>query len=121
MEVALLQLDIAWEDPPEAPRVGGAVAVPAEVVALVADLAAVARAREAVPLAGLIPRRDAGESLLRASLLPLVGDGRAGEGIAGQLGAIAADVRPVGDGWPDPLEDGPLSALTPGAVKPRGR
>lgn len=112
---------LAWEDPLEAPRVDGAVAVPAEIVALVADLAAVARGREAVPLARLIPRRDAGESLLRASLLPLVGDGRAGEGIAGQLGAIAADVTPAGDGWPDPLADAPLSALTPGAVEPRAR
>ena len=112
---------LVWEDPPEAPRVGGAVAVPAEVLAWVADLAAVARGREAAPLAGLVPRGDAGESLLRASLLPLVGDGRAGEGVAGQLGAIAADVTPAGDGWPDPLEDAPLSALTPGAVEPRAR
>jgi hypothetical protein len=66
---------LAWEDPPEAPRVDGGVAVPAEVVALVADLAAVARAREAVPLAGLIPRRDTGESIepqmLHSFALPL--------------------------------------------------
>ena len=69
--------------------------------------------------ARLVPRGDAGESFLRASLLPLAGDGRAGEGVAGQLGAVAVQVVSAGDGWPDRLDDAPLSRLTPGQVDPR--
>lgn len=112
---------VAWEEPPEPPRVPDAAAVPAEVVAWVADLVAVARGGEAVPFARLVPRGDVGESFLRASLLPLAGDGRAGEGVAGQLGAVAVRVVSVGDGWPDRLEDAPVSGLTPGEVDPRAR
>src|SRR5207248_3007851 len=97
------------------------VAVPQEIVAWLTDLVAVVRDGEAVRFARLVPHHDAGESFLRASLLPLVGDGRAGEGIAGQLGAIKADVTSLGDGWPDTIEDAPLSALTPGSVEPRGQ
>ena len=109
----------AWEEPPEAPRVPDAAAVPPGVVAWVADLVSVARGGEAVPFARLVPRGDAGESFLRASLLPLAGDGRAGEGVAGQLGAVAVQVVSAGDGWPDCLDDAPLSRLTPGQVDPR--
>ena len=93
--------------------------VPPGVVAWVADLVSVARGGEAVPFARLVPRGDAGESFLRASLLPLAGDGRAGEGVAGQLGAVAVQVVSAGDGWPDRLDDAPLSRLTPGQVDPR--
>lgn len=112
---------LEWQEPVEAPRAEDVVAIPSEVVAWLADLVAVVRDGEAVPLATLIPRRDPGESFLRASLLPLVGDRRAGEGIAGQLGAINAGVTPIGDGWPDVLEGAPLAELTPGHVEPRGR
>jgi hypothetical protein len=110
---------LAWEEPPETPRVSDDVGVPPEILAWVADLAVVARGGEPVELARLVPRGDTGESFLRASLLPLAGDGRAGEGIAGQLGAIPVDVTAVGDGWPQVLEEGPLARLTPGHVHPR--
>jgi hypothetical protein len=112
---------VAWQEPPAAPRVPDAAAVPAEVAAWLADLGAVARGRGAVPFARLVPRGDAGESFLRASLLPLAGDGRAGEGVAGRLGAIAVRVRSGGDGWPDPLDAAPLARLTPGEVAPLER
>jgi len=111
---------LRWEEPAEAPCMEDVVTVPQEIVAWLTDLVAVVRGGEAVRLARLVPHRDAGESFLRASLLPLIDDGRAGEGIAGQLGAIKADVTPLGDGWPDTIEDSPLSALTPGSVEPRG-
>ena len=110
---------VAWEEPPAAPRVPDVATVPAEVVAWVAELVAVAQGREAVPFARLVPHGDAGESFLRASLLPLAGDGRAGEGVAGQLGAVAVRVMPAGDGWPDSLSNAPLSGLTTGEVAPR--
>lgn len=108
-----------WEEPPDAPRVPDAAAVPAEVAAWVADLVTLARVGEPVPLARLVPRGSAGQSFMRASLLPLAGDGRAGEGVAGQLGAVAVRTVVRGDGWPEGLEKAPLSALTPGEAAPR--
>jgi len=111
---------VEWQAPEDAPRVSDAAAVPPEIAAWVADLLATARGGEPVELWRLVPRTDAAESFLRASLLPLAGEGRTGEGVAGQLGAIPVDVEPLGDGWPDELEGGPLAKLTPGRVSPRG-
>lgn len=110
---------MAWEEPPEAPRSMDASVAPAEVLALLGDLAAIARSAEPAPLEAVVPRGDHGESFLRASLLPLAGDRRSGEGVAGQLGALPLEVEPAGDGSPAPLEGGPLSALTPGVVRAR--
>lgn len=112
---------VVWEEAPQAPRVPDAATVPAEVLTCVADLVAVARGGEPVPLSRLVPRSSAGESFLRASLLPLAGDGRAGEGVAGQLGAIAVRIVSDGDGWPEHLDDLPLVALTPGEAVPGTR
>jgi hypothetical protein len=112
---------VAWEEPPEPPRIADAAVVPREVLAWVADLVAIARGEDAVAFARLVPCESAGESFLRASLLPLAGDGRAGEGVAGQLGSVAVRVMSTGDGWPDRLDDAPLSGLTPGDVTPRAR
>lgn len=110
---------VTWEEPPEALRASDTNLVPAEILALLADLAEVARARTPTPLGGVVPRGSAAESFLRASLLPLVGDHRAGEGVAGQLGSLPLDVVPDGDGAPEPLEGAPLTALTPGLLSPR--
>src|SRR5206468_11562355 len=63
----------AWEEPLDAPRAADAVEVPPEVARLLADLAAIARGREPVPLAAIVPAGDCGESFLRASLLALAG------------------------------------------------
>lgn len=110
---------IAWDEAPEAPRTHDADLTPAEILALLADLTEVAQASTPTPLAKLVPRGSAAESFLRASLLPLVGDRRAGEGVAGQLGSLALDVVPEGDGAPQPLASAPISALTPGHLQPR--
>lgn len=110
---------VEWREPPEAPRTSEMVDVPAEVRALLADLGAIAAGGVAVPLSRLVPRGDAGESFLRASLLALAGDRRAGEGIAGQLGSIPVDAEVAGDGWPEALDGAPLARLTPGVVRPR--
>ena len=109
---------VVWSEPEEAPRAADAVDVPPEVERLLADLAAVVRGREAVPLSRVIPAADAGESFLRASLLALAGQRFAGEGIAGRLGALPLFVEPEGDGWPEALEGSPLARLTPGEVRP---
>jgi hypothetical protein len=127
---------VAWVEPPEPPRALDSIDVPAEVRRLVADLLAIAAGGEPVPLAEVIPAAEAGEAFLRASLLSLAGDRRAGEGVAGQLGAIPVAVEPMGDGWPEalpaagPVEGGAahsdppspsstaLTRLTPGSVRP---
>lgn len=67
----------------------------------------------------MVPHGSTNESFLRASLLPLVGDRRAGEGVAGHLGSLPLDVVPEGDGSPEVLADAPLAALTPGLLTPR--
>ncbi|WP_447976822.1 hypothetical protein [Candidatus Nitrospira bockiana] len=110
---------VIWEEPPEAERVTDAAFTPQEVLSLLDDLEGIVQSGRALPLSFLVPRGSAEESFLRASLLPLVGDHRAGEGIAGQLGSLPVEVESEGDGWPEPLEEVPLSALTPGWVRPQ--
>jgi len=108
-----------WEEPQLARSEPDALTVPAEVLSFVADLSDLARGARSVPLAELVPRGDAGESFLRASLLPLAGDRAAGEGIAGRLGAISVDVSVDGTGLPEPVKDAPIHGLTPGSINPR--
>lgn len=110
---------VAWTEPAEASWAADAVEVPPEAERLLADLARVAAGREPVPLAAIVPGEDAGESFLRASLLALAGLRWAGEGIAGRLGALPLNVEPEGDGWPEEIKDSPLTALTPGVIRPR--
>jgi hypothetical protein len=115
---------VVWSEPEEAPRAADSLEPPPEVARLLADLTAIARGTAAVPLARAVPAGDAGESFLRASLLSLVGAQWAGEGIAGQLGALPLAVRVEGDGWPADLAPDlpglPLARLTPGSIAPRG-
>jgi hypothetical protein len=122
---------VVWEEPAEAPRAADVLEAPPEVARLLADLSAIARGTEPVPLARVVPAKGdgslpdrLGESFLRASLLSLAGARWAGEGIAGQLGALALEIEVDGDGWPEALPPGepgeisPLARLTPGAVRP---
>jgi hypothetical protein len=116
---------VVWGEPDEAPRATDVLEAPPEVERLLADLAAIARGTEPMPLSAVVPAGggdlgDAGESFLRASLLSLVGVHWAGEGIAGRLGALALAIDVEGDGWPEPLpaETSPLTRLTPGSVRP---
>ncbi len=110
---------VVWEEPPEAPRVSGAAGVPADVLAFIDDLVATVQVGEPVRLDRLIPRGDAAESFLRAGLLALAGNRLAGEGAVGRLGAVPVETALEGDGWPEPLDAGPLARLTPGSVHPR--
>jgi hypothetical protein len=109
---------VVWSEPVEALRASDAVEIPPEVERLLADLAAIAGAGEAVALSRVVPAGDAGESFLRASLLALAGQRWAGEGIAGRLGALPLAVEPAGDGWPEEIASSSLARLTPGAVRP---
>lgn len=109
---------VAWREPEPMPASVETI-VPTAASALLEDLAGIIRAGEPGAFAEVVPRGDAGESFLRASLLPLVGNRRFGEGIAGRLGALALDVEPEGDGWAEPLAGGLLEAITPGEIVPR--
>jgi hypothetical protein len=111
---------VHWQEAEEVRRQGEAVEVPPEVTAFLAELAHVAGGREPVAFRDAIPRVDSGTTFLRASLLSLVGEGMSGEGITGRLGSLAIDVEVRDEGWPEPLEQAPVSRLTPGQLRPRG-
>lgn len=113
--------EISWSEPEEAPRAAQAHDVPAHVARFVARLAEIAAKRAAEPLERLVPDGDPGVSFLRAGLLSLVGEGPAGEGIAGRLAALPLEVLVQGDGWPVELHDAPLRRLSPGSVEARAR
>lgn len=110
---------VAWAEPPEPSQAGEGVLVPEEVTALLADLGEVARAETPVSLEAIVPRNTPGESFLRATLLPLAGDARAGEGVAGQLGALPLTIETEDEGWPRSITSGPVQAITPGTVRRR--
>jgi len=110
---------VRWEEPPRAPRGRKSISIPEEVEALLADLAGIEKDGRERRLEEVLPRDDSAVSFLRTSLLSLVGDPAGGEGIAGKLGAFGLDPETEGDGWPTPLADGPLAALTPGRIRPR--
>jgi hypothetical protein len=110
---------VLWAEPPATPHAATGETAPEDVRALLADLAALEHAGRTATIADGVARGSSAESFLRLSLLPLVGDARAGEGFAGQLGALPLEVEATGDGWPEPLDGRPLAALTPGHVAPR--
>lgn len=105
-----------WSEPKPAPVLTGEEGAPEDVRGLLADLSAIVARGGREPLADVVARGDRAETFLRLSLLALVGDARAGEGIAGQLGALPVDVMAEGDGWPESLEGHSIQRLTPGAV-----
>jgi hypothetical protein len=107
-----------WEEPEEAPRQADAAEIPAEVLALLADLDEIERRGEPAELSGVVPRASEGESFLRASLLTLLSGSDVGEGVAARLGALPLRVECEGDGWPEPIASGPIRRLTPGRIRP---
>lgn len=114
--------EVRWEEPPEIAQDSQAQeGIPPEVVAFLVDLTATADGKQPAAFSELIPHYSKTESFIRASLLPLAADHSAGEGIAGRFSALGLDAHVEGDGWPDNLKDGPLAALTPGTVRPRGQ
>lgn len=108
---------VQWTKPPEPEQVDSATALPPDVTTLLDDLDRLVREERPEPLSSIVPRGTAGESFLRASMLPLLGARTGGEGVAGRLGALPLAVTVTGDGFPVPAP-APLVALTPGEVGP---
>jgi hypothetical protein len=112
---------VTWCEPPPAGSASSEVGTPPDVLAFLAELAEIARKGQPRALREIVPAEDTSSSFLRAALLSLAGSPHSGEGVAGQLGALALEVRTEAEGWPTPLPpDRPaaLSALTPGEVGP---
>jgi hypothetical protein len=111
--------EVVWAEPEPAPRQAQEDLGPEDVRALLADLAAIVSSGRAVPLVEAVARGSRSESFLRLSLLALVGDARAGEGFAGQLGALPLNVIASNDGWPEPVDGRSIATLTPGEIARR--
>ena len=104
-----------WTDPPEPPSTANAAHIPEEIVQLLDDLDRLIESGRTEPLATFVPRRTAPESLLRASLLPLLGQVIGGEGVAGRLGAMQLKVT-VEPGGALTAAAAPLMELSEGAI-----
>lgn len=105
-----------WTDPPEPKDTEGVSPIPEEVAALLDDLDRLVAARAGTALHEFIPRNTASESLLRATLLPLLEQQTGGLGVAGRLASLGLSVSVDGDGDPLPARP-PLSELTPGRIE----
>ena len=111
---------VDWSEPPTPKDAEAAAILPEEVIALLDELDRLAEARASVTLHEFLPRKTASESLLRATLLPLLGQQTGGSGVAGRLAALDVSVFIEGDGTPRPARL-PLAELTPGRIEYSGR
>lgn len=104
-----------WTEPSEPQSATGATDIPEEILQLLDDLDRLIESRQTEALSTFVPRRTASESLLRATLLPLLGQIIGGEGVAGRLGAMQLEVR-VESGGALVLAAAPLSELSQGNI-----
>lgn len=81
-----------WSDPPEPESTVADTAVPEEVQRLLDSLDCLVTLQQGERLSTFLPKHTAGESLLRASLLPLLRQPLSGEGVAARLGAMPLKV-----------------------------
>ena len=93
-----VQTITAWSDPPQTESESAATEIPDEIRRFIEDLDRLIREELSELLSTFIPKESVGESFLRASLLPLVSQGLAGEGVAGRLGAMGLNVSVDSDG-----------------------
>jgi hypothetical protein len=103
-----------WTEPPEPQLTENAAHIPEEIAQLLDDLDRLIESRQKEPLATFVPRRTAPESMLRASLLPLLGIAVGGEGVAGRLGAMPVKVTIATTGRL--TKAAPLSELSEGVI-----
>lgn len=105
--------DVNWTEPPPPESAETADDMPLEVTSLLDDLDRLVASRRSEPLATFIARNSALESMLRASLTPLLGSEVQGEGVAGRLAAMLVRVD-IEDG--DLVAAAPLQEMSPGRI-----
>jgi hypothetical protein len=86
------------------------------VAALLDELDRLVESRGDAIFHDFIPRNTPGESLLRATLLPLLEQSTGGTGVAGRLAGFGLSVSIEGDGTLLPAQ-APLCELTPGRIQ----
>jgi hypothetical protein len=106
---------LGWTEPPEPKDMEGVSPIPEEVLALLDDLDRLVQAHADTSLHEFVPRNSASESLLRATLLPLLEQQTGGTGVAGRLASFGLSLSIDGGGDPLPARP-PLSELTPGRI-----
>jgi hypothetical protein len=109
-----------WSEPPPPEDTSAVSVVPVEVTTLIDDLDRLVAAGVSATLKDFVPKKSPPESLLRASLLPLVRQPTGGAGVAGRLGALPVSVVIEEDGYPRKAP-APLVELTPGKLEPIGK
>jgi hypothetical protein len=109
-----------WSEPPQPEDADAAAVLPVEVIRLIDDLDRLVAAGVSATLNAFVPKKSPPESLLRASLLPLVRQPTGGAGVAGRLGALPLAVIIEEDGYPRKAP-APLVELTPGKLEPVGK
>src|SRR5579864_4751052 len=105
-----------WTDPPEPESGITAANIPEEIERLLDDLDRLVALREGERLSRFLPNQTAGESLLRASLLPLLSQTIGGEGVAARLGAMPLRVILESDGALVQASS-PLSEVSAGTIE----
>lgn len=110
---------VDWADAPE-PQSSQTVSVlPEEVNTLLDDLDRLVAAQIQTTFHDFIPKNTPAESLLRASLLPLLRQSTGGAGVAGRLSGFSLRLVIEDDGYPRPAPE-PVTELTPGRIEPIG-
>jgi hypothetical protein len=105
-----------WTEPP-APESGVTASnIPEEIDRLLDDLDRLVTLRESEHLSRFLPNQTAGESLLRASLLPLLSQTIGGEGVAARLGAMPLRVV-LESGGALVQASSPLSEVSAGTIE----
>ena len=104
-----------WKDPPDLESGTSVANIPEEIERLLDDLDRLVARRQGEPLSTFLPRQTAGESLLRASLLPLLSQTIGGEGVAARIGAMPLRVFLESDGALTQASS-PLSEVSAGTI-----
>jgi hypothetical protein len=107
---------VDWSEPPAPKAADDAAVLPAEVIALLDELDRLTEFHASATFHEFLPRNSASESLLRATLLPLLGQQTGGSGVAGRLAALGVSVFIEGDGTPRPARLH-LAEVTPGRIE----
>lgn len=110
---------VDWVDAPEPQSAQPVSVLPEEVNTILDDLDSLIAAQLHATFHDFIPKNTPAESLLRASLLPLLRQSTGGVGVAGRLSAFPLRLVIEDDGYLRPAP-GPVTELTPGRIEPIG-